>query len=153
MLLLSCKECGHQLKIDALKCPNCGSTKTTNIKWLLLGVISLVIILGISIKISHSSHEDKLRNNTSLEYSLNNLIFGTLLTPDFTIKNLNDVPIKNITIQCDEIDSNGSLIDNMKNTITDTIPPKGTKTFQKFTMGYISNPASITCKIISVDTP
>ena len=152
MLLLSCKECGHPLKLDAFKCPNCGSTKTTNIKWLVLGVIGLVILIGIYLKISHLSHESKLRNNTSLEYSLNNLIFGTPLMPDFTIKNSNDVPIKDITIQCNELDSDGSLIDSMKNTITDTIPAHRTQDFQKFYMGNISNPASITCKIISVGT-
>ncbi|MCL9685066.1 hypothetical protein [Legionella maioricensis] len=151
MLLLSCKECGHQLKLDAFKCPNCGSTKTTNLKWLLLGVISLVIIIAIYMKISHLSHESKLRKNTSLEYTLNNLIFGVPLTPNFTIKNLNDVAIKDIAIQCDEIAYDGSVIDNMKNTIGDTIPAKGTKIFQKFYMGNISNPASITCKIISVE--
>ncbi|BCA94440.1 hypothetical protein TUM19329_08010 [Legionella antarctica] len=151
MLLLSCKECGQQLKLDAFKCPSCGSTKTTNIKWLLVGVISLVIIIAIFIKISNSSHENKLRNNTSLEYTLNNLLFGTMLAPDFTIKNLNNVPIKDITIQCDELDSRGSLIDSMKNTINDTIPAKRTKKFQELNMGYISNPSSINCKIISVD--
>jgi RNA polymerase subunit RPABC4/transcription elongation factor Spt4 len=152
MLFLSCKECGHSLKLDAFKCPNCGSTKTTNIKWLALGVISLVIIIGIYIKISHLSQEHKLRNNTSLEYTLNNLIFGTPLTPDFTIKNLNDVAIKDITIQCDELASDGSLIDSMKNTLTVTIPAQGTQSFQRFYMGNISNPSSITCKIISVGT-
>lgn len=150
--ILSCKECGHQIELTALKCPNCGSKKTTNVKWL-SGLIILVIIIILFIKFTSSSHGSMLQKNVTLKYTLNTLIFGTSLTPDFTIKNLNHVPIKDITIECVELASNGSKIDSLKNTIFEVIQPQETKIFQKFDMGYIGNQtASITCDIVSVET-
>lgn len=149
MSFLSCKQCGYSLKLTIFKCPNCGALRMIPIPWFVVG-ISLVIIIGIFIKSFHSSYENKLRYNTSLEYTLDNIIFGTVLMPDFTIKNLNNIPIKDIIIQCDEINSNGTLIDSMKSTITDIVPAKGTKIVQKLVMGNIASPSSIKCRIVSV---
>lgn len=153
-LILSCKECGHQIDLVASKCPNCGSRTTTNLRFLI--VAALLVIIWIFIKLIHTSPvniDQGARDNTSLQYTLNSLIFGTALTPDFTIKNLNNVPIKNIAIKCDEINSEGAVVDSMNNTISQTIPAKGTRTFLSFDMGSIINnqTSTINCIIISVD--
>jgi len=152
-LILLCKECGHQIGWTALKCPNCGSDKTTKMRLILGGVILLAIFV-LFMKVSSSSKEDTLIKNMTIKYAIENLIFGTPLSPDFTIKNLNNVPIKNITIKCDELTSNGSKIESSKNTIPDVIQPQESKVFKDIYMGNIEvRTASINCTIISVETP
>lgn len=150
--LLLCNDCGHKLEPTALKCPNCNSQKTIKIR-LLLVVIILMLFLVMYLRHSHSAHENKILEKISLKYTTNTLIFGTSLTPDFTIKNLNTFPVKNITIKCDELTANGSIIDRLDSTITDVIQPQESKVFLNVDMGSIDNQtASVTCTIFSAET-
>lgn len=152
MSLLSCLKCGHEIRLEESQCPNCGSKRTIYMRCLIL-IILLIIIWFIIRPANTTAPVSIARNNTTLKYTVNSLIFGTALTPDFTIKNLNNFPIKNITINCDEIDSNGKIIDSMKYNISEVIPSKGTKTLLQIDIGNISNQTtSITCNITSVDT-
>ncbi len=79
--------------------------------------------------------------------------FGSIMLVDLTIKNSNDVGVKDMTIYCNGYAPSGTAIDNNIRVIYQAIGPRSTKRFTDFNMGFINSQVSNEgCRILTVAT-
>jgi hypothetical protein len=77
--------------------------------------------------------------------------FDSIMMADFTIENPTAYTIKDIEITCTHYAASGTRIDSNTRTIYEIIPPKKTRTFKRFNMGFIHSQAqSSSCKIVDL---
>jgi 5-keto 4-deoxyuronate isomerase len=67
--------------------------------------------------------------------------FENIMLADFVFKNDNDFPVKDLTVECIHSAPSGTQIDQNTRTIYEVIPAHGTKSIQKFNMGFIHSQA------------
>ncbi len=61
------------------------------------------------------------------------------------------VAIQSATLECDQFDSGGNNLDQMRTTLTGPVNPGGTDTFNPFNMGAVANNLNkVTCSILYV---
>jgi hypothetical protein len=65
--------------------------------------------------------------------------FGNIMIADFTIKNDNDLPVKDFEIVCKHFAHSGTEIDSNTRTLYETVPAHGTRTFREINMGFINS--------------
>jgi hypothetical protein len=77
--------------------------------------------------------------------------FGNVLFANFTIKNSNDVDVKDIVIECSCYAKSSTLLGSNRKTIFDIFPAKATRTIYRFNMGFIHPQTDkVGCNIISI---
>ena len=58
------------------------------------------------------------------------------------------VAVQSATLECDQYDSGGNLLDEMKTTLNGPVQPSGTATYNPFNMGAVAaNLSKVTCEI------
>jgi hypothetical protein len=68
--------------------------------------------------------------------------FDSVMLADFTIRNRNDFPVKDITITCVSSGNSGTEIDRQRKTIFDVVKAKKRRTFHGVNMGFIRSEAT-----------
>jgi hypothetical protein len=98
------------------------------------------------------SREDVAKENVELvDFSWKTGGFDNIMMATFVVRNNNDFPVKDITIQCNHSAKSGTEIDSNTKTIYETIAAKKKKTFRDFNMGFIhSQAASSRCHVTGV---
>lgn len=68
--------------------------------------------------------------------------FGSVAVMTFTIKNLAEFPIRDISLSCSFSAPSGTTLGTASHTIFDTIKSKSTRTFKDVNVGFINSQAS-----------
>jgi hypothetical protein len=71
--------------------------------------------------------------------NLNKVGFGNILEATFSINNLNQYPVKDLTVTCKHVANSGTVIDSNTRTIYEMIPSRGSTYIRDFNMGFINN--------------
>ena len=89
------------------------------------------------------SREEIARQNVELvSFEWQKGGFGSVMLADFTVRNKNDFPVKDITITCIHSGNSGTEIDRNTKTIYEIIKPQKKRTFREVSMGFIHSEAT-----------
>jgi hypothetical protein len=79
--------------------------------------------------------------------------FDSVMMLDFTIRNDNDYAVKDFTIKCRHSSPSGTEIDQNSRTVYELIPAHGSRSWQRFNMGFIhSQVFQSSCKVVDYKT-
>lgn len=156
--LIKCKACAKEISKNAKACPSCGEVppkKTTLTTWfvtVIIGFIALGAILPDNTPSSSVPPLPRLESKTDIEkLSWRKGGFDNVAVVDFTIKNNNTTPIKDIEVACDAVAASGTALGTVRETIYETIAPQKTKRVRDLNMGFIhTQTKSIGCRITAV---
>lgn len=74
--------------------------------------------------------------------NLNKVGFGNVLEATFSINNLNQYAVKDLTVTCKHVANSGTYIDSNTRTIYEMIPSRGSTYIRDFNMGFINSQMS-----------
>lgn len=98
-----------------------------------------------------SREEIALQNVELVSFDWRKGGFENVMLADFTIKNGNDFPVKDITITCTHSGNSGTEIDRNTKTIYEIVKPRKKRTFHEVNMGFIHSQATQSrCKVVGV---
>ena len=83
------------------------------------------------------SRENVLRKIRIENFNWYKGAFDTVMLVDFVLKNDNDFPVKDLTVECVHTAPSGTKIDENTRTIYEVILAHGSKRMSKFNMGFI----------------
>jgi hypothetical protein len=89
-----------------------------------------------------SDHRDQANNITIEKWSWHKGGFDNVMIATFTLRNTNDVAVKDIVISCEHLAPSGTTIDTSTRTVYEAIKPKASKTIKNFNMGLIHTQAA-----------
>jgi hypothetical protein len=160
MALTKCKECNTEISTKADRCPKCGAkqkrwTIGRIIVWGFIGLLAIGfmrnVFLGPKGGVPSVAAAASPRDKVALKFSTSKGGFGSILMLDLTLTNNNAFAIKDIAIDCDGYASSGTKIDNNKKTLYESLEPGQTRSFDKFSMGFLHSQVSETrCGVQSV---
>jgi hypothetical protein len=103
---------------------------------------------------NESREEQALRNVHITKFSWEKGGFDNVMIANFTIRNDNDFPVKDIGIKCTHEGKSGTEIDSNSRTIYEVIKPKSKKSFHDFNMGLIHQQAARSgCQVVTLAIP
>jgi len=74
--------------------------------------------------------------------------FDNVMLADFTLKNSNSFPVKDVVVTCEHTANSGTQIDSSTRTIYEAIKANGSKAIRRFNMGLINTQvARSSCKV------
>lgn len=136
-----------------------------------LGLIAIVVLIGVfssgssdtgssssssSSRTSTPSYSPPPQERPESEVSIKKWNwkkggFDTVMIATFTLRNENSYPVKDIKIRCELSGNSGTSIDSVEETIYDSVPANGTKTFPEVSMGFVRSQTSrASCEIKGV---
>ena len=77
-----------------------------------------------------------------VKFSWKKEAFDTVMQANFTIRNDNDLAVKDLKITCEHAAPSGTLIDRNTRTLYEVIRPHATRSFRNFDMGFIHSQAA-----------
>ncbi len=87
-------------------------------------------------------HEAALANVKLVRYSWYTDELVPIMKANFTIRNNNEVPVKDLEVTCWHSAASGTLIDHNTRTIYEVIGSHATRSFRDFNMGFIHSQAA-----------
>jgi hypothetical protein len=103
---------------------------------------------GAKVEEPKPSREAALANASIVKFTWHKAAFDTVMDANFTVRNNNDFPVKDLEITCEHSASSGTVIDHNTRTIYQVVPPHSIQSFRNFDMGFIhSQAASSGCVI------
>ena len=162
-LFTKCNGCKKDISKSAAKCPHCGKRQlgASKLGWVGIAIVSLVIVSALSSILSGQSDKgagidqksqdaasqtptEKVNNDVKLEYQWAKAGFGSVMEVDFRVINDSSIGIRDIEIQCDHYAKSGTKVDRNNRTIYEIVGAKTSRTFNKFSMGFIHEQAATT---------
>jgi RNA polymerase subunit RPABC4/transcription elongation factor Spt4 len=162
-LFTKCNGCKKDISKSAGNCPHCGKRQlgASKLSWVGIAIVSLIIISTLSSIFSGQSDKgasidqkppntasqtptEKAKNDVKLEYQWAKTGFGSVMEVDFRVVNDSSIGIRDIEIQCDHYANSGTKVDSNNRTIYDIVGAKTSRTFNKFSMGFIHEQAAKT---------
>lgn len=162
-LFTKCNGCKKDISKSAEKCPHCGKRQlgASKLGWIGIAIVSLIIVSALSSIFSGQSDRgtgidqkygntasqtptEKAKSDVKLEYHWAKTGFGSVMEADFRIVNDSSIGIRDIEIQCDHYANSGTKVDSNNRTIYEIVGAKTSRTFKKFSMGFIHEQAATT---------
>jgi hypothetical protein len=181
MATTTCKDCKATISTEAVACPQCGRPapkKTSILTWVIALFFGAVIFSTCSFSERQkmrlenpvdsvitprppTAAEVAAENKVILDRNIKNLEINTTASLDgfgnvmtlkkLTIKNNNDLNLKDPTISCEAVGKSGTTVTRLNTTIYEKLPAKKTMTTKNINMGFINTQASgYSCEIIAV---
>ncbi len=130
-------------------------------KKLLIGlgvVVALFAVLMYAAVSDTGSPKTAALARVKLDYTWEKAGFDNVMIANFTVRNPTKYRIKDLEITCNHFAPSGTEIDKNVRTIYESVPPNGTRRFNKFNMGLIlgqvkSSSCNITDLVVEDSTP